>query len=57
MINPLIFGHGGDVNQFHSLMQLAPEHNLGVFVSFNSDPGSVSITSKLCCTCFTSPIS
>ncbi|MCZ6641903.1 MAG: serine hydrolase [Gammaproteobacteria bacterium] len=35
-------GHGGDVNQFHSLMQLAPEHDLGVFIAFNSDPGSVS---------------
>ncbi len=37
-----MFGHGGDVNQFHSLMQLAPEHDLGVFVAFNSDPGSES---------------
>lgn len=35
-------GHGGDVNQFHSLMQLAPEHDLGVFIAFNSDPGSAS---------------
>lgn len=34
------FGHGGDVNQFHSQMQLVPEHRLGIFVSFNSDPGS-----------------
>ena len=32
-----IFGHGGDVNQFHSNVSLIPDHNLGVFVSFNSD--------------------
>jgi CubicO group peptidase (beta-lactamase class C family) len=32
-----IFGHGGDVNQFHSNVSLIPEHDLGVFVSFNSD--------------------
>ncbi len=36
------FGHGGDVNQFHSQMQLVPEHQLGIFVSFNSDPGSAA---------------
>lgn len=36
----LVFGHGGDTNQFHSDMSLIPEHELGVFVSFNSDPGS-----------------
>ncbi len=35
-----IFTHGGDVNQFHSNMSLFPEHNLGLFVSFNSDPGA-----------------
>ena len=38
----LIFGHGGDVNQFHSDMSLFPQHDLGVFVSFNSDPGAES---------------
>ncbi len=37
-----IFGHGGDVNQFHSQMSLFPEHRLGVFVSYNSDPGSAA---------------
>ncbi|MEO0438468.1 MAG: serine hydrolase domain-containing protein [Pseudomonadota bacterium] len=37
-----IFGHGGDVNQFHSNMSLLPEHNLGIFVSFNSDPGAAA---------------
>ena len=36
------FGHGGDVNQFHSQMQLVPEQQLGIFVSFNSDPGSAA---------------
>ncbi len=36
----LVFGHGGDTNQFHSDMSLIPGHELGVFVSFNSDPGS-----------------
>jgi len=35
----LVFGHGGDVNQFHSDMSLLPVHELGVFVSFNSEPG------------------
>ena len=38
----LVFGHGGDVNQFHSNMSLIPGHELGVFVSFNSDPGSAA---------------
>jgi CubicO group peptidase (beta-lactamase class C family) len=36
----LILGHGGDTNQFHSNMSLIPGHELGVFVSFNTDPGS-----------------
>jgi hypothetical protein len=38
----LVFGHGGDVNQFHSNMSLIPGHELGVFVSFNSDPGAAA---------------
>ena len=38
----IVFGHGGDVNQFHSQMSLIPGHELGVFVSFNSDPGSAA---------------
>ncbi len=38
----VIFGHGGDVNQFHSNLSLFPEHGLGVFVSFNSDPASAA---------------
>ncbi len=36
----LIFGHGGDTNQFHSNLSLFPEHDLGIFVSFNSDPAA-----------------
>ncbi|MFT5211813.1 MAG: CubicO group peptidase (beta-lactamase class C family), partial [Flavobacterium sp.] len=35
-----IFGHGGDVNQFHSDLSFVPEHNLGIFVSYNSDPSA-----------------
>ncbi len=35
-----VFGHGGDVNQFHSNLSLIPAHDLGLFVSFNSDPGA-----------------
>ncbi|MEM7414091.1 MAG: serine hydrolase domain-containing protein [Gemmatimonadota bacterium] len=38
----VVFGHGGNVNQFHSDMILLPESEVGVFVSFNSDPGAVS---------------
>ncbi len=37
-----VFGHGGDVNQFHSNMSIISEHNLGLFVSYNSDPASVA---------------
>lgn len=35
-----IFGHGGDLNAFHSNLLLFPEHNLGLFVSFNSEAGA-----------------
>jgi len=38
----VIFGHGGDINQFHSDMALFPELGLGLFVSFNSDPGAAA---------------
>ena len=38
----IVFGHGGDTNQFHSNMSLLPEIGLGVFVSYNSDPASVA---------------
>jgi CubicO group peptidase (beta-lactamase class C family) len=38
--NVRIFGHGGDLNAFHSNLMLFPDHNLGIFVSFNSEEGS-----------------
>jgi CubicO group peptidase (beta-lactamase class C family) len=34
-----VIGHGGETFWFHSLMALVPEHNLGIFLSFNSDGG------------------
>ncbi len=36
-----IIGHGGDTLIFHSLLALLPEHNVGVFVSCNSEGGSM----------------
>jgi hypothetical protein len=33
-------GHGGDIMYFHTDLLLLKEHNLGLFVSFNSDTGS-----------------
>ena len=35
-----VFGHGGDVNQYHSNLSLIPDVGLGIFISFNSDPAS-----------------
>jgi CubicO group peptidase (beta-lactamase class C family) len=35
-----IVGHGGDTLWFHSDLALLPEHDLGVFVSFNTNTGS-----------------
>jgi len=34
-----IIGHGGDTFWFHSGLALFPDHDLGVFVSFNSEAG------------------
>ena len=34
-----IIGHGGDTRIFHTGLWLFPEHDLGVFVSFNSQGG------------------
>ncbi|MBN1426792.1 MAG: serine hydrolase [Anaerolineae bacterium] len=34
--NPRIVGHEGDTMYFHSLLGLIPEHNVGLFVSYNS---------------------
>ncbi len=38
----VIYGHGGDVNGFHSQMSLFPELGLGLFVAFNSDPAAAA---------------
>ena len=35
-----IIGHGGDTFWFHSQLSLLPEHDLGIFVSFNTEGGS-----------------
>jgi CubicO group peptidase (beta-lactamase class C family) len=35
-----IFGHGGDITCYHTLLALLPERNIGVFVSYNSDTGA-----------------
>ena len=35
-----IYGHGGDTLWFHSQMALFPDHDLGVFLSFNTDVGN-----------------
>ena len=37
-----IFGHGGATFWFHTELALFPEHNLGVFVSFNSEDGGAA---------------
>jgi len=34
-----VVGHGGDTELFHSLLFLLPEHDVGVFVSYNSVGG------------------
>ncbi len=38
----VVYGHGGDVNGFHSNLSLLPERALGVFVAFNADPASTA---------------
>lgn len=37
--NVRMIGHGGNTFLFHSLLALFPEHNTGVFMSFNSENG------------------
>lgn len=37
-----IIGHGGDTFWFHTELALFPEHDLGVFVSFNSQGGGAA---------------
>lgn len=39
-----IIGHGGTLEDFHSILFLIPEHSLGVFLSTNSLGGSVIMT-------------
>jgi CubicO group peptidase (beta-lactamase class C family) len=39
---PRIIGHGGDTTWFHSELALFPEHDLGVFVSYNSNAGGAA---------------
>ncbi|WP_227015154.1 serine hydrolase domain-containing protein [Natronorubrum aibiense] len=34
-----VLGHGGDTELFHSLLFLVPDHDVGVFVSYNSVGG------------------
>ena len=41
-----IVGHGGDTEQFHSLLALLPTHGVGLFVSYNS-PGGVEARDEL----------
>ena len=41
-----IVGHGGDTEQFHSLLALVPEHGVGLFVSYNS-PGGIEARDEL----------
>ncbi|MFX1254426.1 MAG: serine hydrolase domain-containing protein [Promethearchaeota archaeon] len=38
--------HGGDLNAFHSLLELSLEHNMGLFVSYNN-PNGISAREKL----------
>ena len=38
--NLRIIGHAGDTLAFHSLLALIPEHNIGLFVSYNSTGAS-----------------
>ncbi|MDX1579464.1 MAG: serine hydrolase, partial [Gemmatimonadota bacterium] len=35
-----IYGHGGDTFWFHTLFALLPEHDVGVFLSYNTDTGA-----------------
>lgn len=41
-----IVGHGGDTEQFHSLVALLPNHGVGLFVSYNS-PGGIEARDEL----------
>ncbi|MDS0300254.1 beta-lactamase family protein [Halogeometricum sp. S1BR25-6] len=41
-----IVGHGGDTDQFHTLVALLPDHGVGLFVSYNS-PGGIEARDEL----------
>ncbi|MCG8570638.1 MAG: beta-lactamase family protein [Spirochaetes bacterium] len=32
-----IIGHTGNIEAFHSIMAILPEHNMGIFISYNTD--------------------
>jgi hypothetical protein len=38
-----ILGHGGDTIAFHSQLLLYPDHDMGLFVSYNSDRGQKAL--------------
>lgn len=38
-----VFEHCGDVNRFYANVSLVPSEQLGIFVRYNSDPGSARI--------------
>ena len=42
-----VIGHDGDTFWFHSNMALLPTHNVGLFISFNSEAGGVTYTEVL----------
>jgi CubicO group peptidase (beta-lactamase class C family) len=42
-----IFGHGGDIPGFHSILALIPEKSLGIFISFNSEVPSLAYDKTL----------
>jgi CubicO group peptidase (beta-lactamase class C family) len=35
-----LVGHGGDTLWFHSMLEMIPEHRVGLFVSYNTDTGA-----------------
>ena len=37
-----VVGHGGDTTYFHNELALLPDHNVGLFVSTNSDGGTLA---------------
>ncbi len=37
-----VIGHGGNTFLFHSFLAMLPEHDAGIFISFNSENGSMT---------------